>query len=283
MNESDLFQPINEYLIKKGKFMNLVKITIIMFVLTLLCSNLSAIDEKGLKVGFSYSTLTGSEMINAEFRSNFSAGIFVNKRLNKWLILQPELLYSSKGAIYDGKEKLYVDEDMDGYFDEDPYDQIDNDGDGLIDEDRPDSGFNVSGYYKLYYLEIPILLKMTTEHFISNNLNIILGPSFNILLDDKNKLKQAGNEYLSGHLSELNIFDLSAIFGLEYSINKFKFELRVNQGLIQNKFKSVSEVFMEDYPDLFISFFGEDYQEYVKCSENYGYNTLFSVFLSVSF
>jgi hypothetical protein len=262
---------------------NLVKIQIIMFVLILLCSNLSAIDEKGVKVGFSYSTLTGSEMTNAEFRSNFSAGLFVNKRLNSWLILQSELLYSSKGAIYNGTERLYTDNDMDGYFDEDPYDQIDNDGDGLIDEDQPELDFNVSGYYKLYYIEIPILLKMTTEHFISNNLNIILGPSFNILLDDKNKLKQDGYEYLNGHLSDLNTFDLSAIFGVEYSINKFIFELRVNQGLIQNKFKSVSETFIEDFPDLFILLIGEDYQEYVKGRENYGYNTSFSVFLSVLF
>ncbi|MCK5186282.1 MAG: hypothetical protein KAR43_04050, partial [Deltaproteobacteria bacterium] len=30
------------------------------------------------------------------------------------------------------------DDDMDGFFDEDPYDQIDNDGDGRIDEDPMD-------------------------------------------------------------------------------------------------------------------------------------------------
>ena len=78
--------------------MKLINISILFLLIILLFSNLSAIDEKGVKAGFNYSTLTGNNMSNAEFRSNYSAGLFLNKRLNNLLILQLELLYSSTSS-----------------------------------------------------------------------------------------------------------------------------------------------------------------------------------------
>lgn len=269
-----------------GVIMNLIKFSILVLALTLLCSNLMAIDEKGVKVGFNYSTLTGKNMINSEFMSNYSVGLFLNKRLNNWLVLQPELLISSRGANYDGKERIYLDNDADGFFDEDPFDLLDNDGDGLIDEDRSELDFKVNGHYQLYYLEIPILLKATTEHFISKNLNIIFGPSFNILVDGKYKLRQDGYEYHNGHLSNLNTFDFSAVFGFEYSAGRYRIELRANHSFTENDFKSTGEALMESIEnpeDIFGPSIGDDYQSYCKFEKVKGYNTSISLLLGVSF
>ncbi len=102
----------------------------IIFISILIFSNLISIDEKGLKIGLSYSNITGKHTFNSEFTPSFVGGIFLNKQLNNWLSLQTELLISIKGSKYEGKERLFLDNDADGSFDEDPFDQIDNDGDG---------------------------------------------------------------------------------------------------------------------------------------------------------
>ena len=265
--------------------MNLMKISILFMLIVLLFSNLLAIDEKGVKVGFNYSTITGSEMVNAEFCPNFSAGLFVSKRLNNWLVLQPELLFSSKGSNYDGKERLYLDNDADGYFDEDPFDLIDNDGDGWIDEDRPELYFNVSGSYKLYYLEIPILLKASPFNFISNNLDLIFGPSFNILLDGKYEFKQDSYEPYKGDLTNLKTFDLIAILGFVYSVSNYKIDLRVNHSLIVNNIKSAGEAAIEsiENPEEIYGPTTEDGYLYCKFKKLSGFNTSVSLLLSVLF
>jgi len=266
--------------------MNSIKISIIIFLLILIFSNLSAIDEKGLKIGFNYSKLTGNNMMNVEFRSNFSAGLFLNKTLNNWLVIQPEIMFSSKGANCDGKERIYLDNDADGNFDEDPFDLLDNDNDGLIDKDQPELDFNVKGYYQLNYLEIPILLNASTSNFISKNLDFVFGPSFNILLNGKYKLKQDGYEFHSGNLSNLNTFDFSAVFGIVYSIDRYKLELRANHSFINHNFKSAGKAIMESIEnpeEVFGPIIGDDYLNYCKFEKISGYNTAISLLLSVLF
>ncbi len=265
--------------------MNLRKRSILLILIILLFSNLLAIDEKGLKAGFNYSTITGSEMSNAEFCPNFSAGLFVSKRLNNWLVLQPELMLSSKGSNYDGKERLYIDNDADGDFDEDPFDLIDNDGDGYIDEDRPELYFNVNGSYKLYYLEIPILLKVSPFNFISNNLNLIFGPSFNILLDGNYEFQQDSYEPYKGDLTNLKTFDFSAIVGFVYSINNYKIELRVNQGLIVNNIKTAGEAAIEsmENPEEIYGPTNENGYLYCRFEKLNGFNTSVSLLVSILF
>ena len=45
--------------------------------------------------------------------------------------------------------KFNIDEDGDGFYDEDPFDLIDNDGDGLIDEDREEMPFKIPRNFSL--------------------------------------------------------------------------------------------------------------------------------------
>lgn len=265
--------------------MKLVKFSLLFILLTLILSNLNAIDEKGIKAGLNFSTLTGENMNNAEFRPNLTAGFYLNKRVNSWLVLQPELLFSLKGTNYDGTEKIFADDDGDGSFDEDPFDGIDNDGDGFIDEDYPYLDFKVKGYYQLSYLEIPLLLKASTEGFLSKNLNLIFGPSFNFLLDAKYKLKQEGYSYLEGDLSELNNIDVSGVFGLEYSNGRYSVELRANYSFSKNDFISTGEAILKEMENL-DEHFGpsdEDIFEYIKFTEVIGFNTSVSLILGFSF
>jgi len=269
----------------KGVLMNLMRKSVLFVLVFLLFSNLYAFDEKGVKAGIIYSTITGYEMDNAEFSTNFSAGVFANKRLNNWLVIQSELLFSSKGSNYSGEEKFTVDNDGDGVFDEDPFDSLDNDGDGLTDEDMQESSFKVKGHYKLYYLEVPVLIKFLAFANTSKNVHLLIGPSFNILLDSNYKLKDVGYDYYKGNLTDLKPFDISSILGIVYTSGKYQIELRGSHSLIENKFKTVSEVYMEAMEN-HGEIFGpgiEHNSQYIKFAEARGYNASISLLLSYVF
>lgn len=265
--------------------MKQTKLSLLFILFTLLISNLSALDAKGAKLGLNLSTLTGGQADNAKVRPNLTAGFYLTQRLNNWLVLQPEVLYIVRGSFHRGTERLLVDDDMDGSFSEDPFDLLDNDGDGLIDEDKEELDFEVNGHYQLSYLEIPLLLKASTEGFFSKNINLVFGPSFNFLLDGKYKLKQEGYSYHTGDLSDLNSFEIQGVLGLEYSSGKFSIELRANQGFTENEFISTGEVIMrslDDSENYFAPFF-EDYEEFIIFQEVKGYNTSVSLILGYSF
>jgi len=226
--------------------MNIIKRVILVSLFCLVLSNLLGIDKKGIKVGYSFFTITGNNIKNVEFQSNFSSGFFITMRLANWLKIQPELLLSSNGANFKGKERFYVDNDEDGIFDEEVFDLLDNDGDGLIDEDTPELYNEFKGSYKLYYFEIPIILKFNINSIISKDFKFLLGPSFNILTNGKYKLKTNGSEYIEGQLTELKTIDICGKFGCEYSFGKYSLELRANYSFIENRFKSYGDITIEN-------------------------------------
>jgi len=53
---------------------------------------------KGLKIGFGFSSLTGTDVYDWEERVTFTMGAFVDFRVTEFLAIQPELLYNCKGA-----------------------------------------------------------------------------------------------------------------------------------------------------------------------------------------
>ncbi|MBC8527108.1 MAG: PorT family protein [Candidatus Cloacimonetes bacterium] len=253
-----------------------------------LCTSLFAIeiDEKGIKLGINYTRLFGNATENTDFTPGFSIGAFINKRVNNWLVIQPELLLSSKLVYRDGEERFYLDNDADGSFDEDEYDLIDNDGDGLIDEDRSELYFQTKGHYQLYYLEIPILFKTITQKSSSNRINLIFGPSFNFLLKDEYKFTNNGNEFHSSDMSGTDTFNLEVMCGIEYKIGKYVIELRLDQGVTKNNYKSAGEVMMdsfESYEEIFGPSVGDDYSDYCRYQKVSGYNTSVTLLLNIFF
>lgn len=55
----------------------------------------------GLKGGFNGSTFSGTNSKGSEYKAGFAAGGFVNFGVSDNFSIQPELLYSQKGASYD--------------------------------------------------------------------------------------------------------------------------------------------------------------------------------------
>jgi hypothetical protein len=262
----------------------IAKIVLLVVLILSLCLSIWAIDEKGIKFGINYSRLLGNATENTDFTPGFSIGAFVNKRVNNWLVIQPELLLSSKLVYRDGEERFYLDNDADGSFDEDEYDLIDNDGDGLIDEDRSELYFQTKGHYQLYYLEVPILFKTTTKIFSSNNINFFFGPSFNILLKCEYKFTNNGNEFHSSDMSGTDTFNLEVTCGIEYKIGKYVIELRLNQDVTKNNYKPAGEIMMdsfESYEEIFGPSVGDDYSDYCRYQKVSGYNTSVTLLLSI--
>ncbi|WP_345237425.1 porin family protein [Hymenobacter saemangeumensis] len=60
----------------------------------------------GLKAGGSYSTFDGQDATNAKSRFGFHAGVFANISLSDLIAVQPELVFSQKGAKYSTTDAL---------------------------------------------------------------------------------------------------------------------------------------------------------------------------------
>lgn len=56
----------------------------------------------GIKGGASYASVVGQQVDGAAYKWGFHGGVLVNFPLNRQLSIQPEVLYSQKGALGDG-------------------------------------------------------------------------------------------------------------------------------------------------------------------------------------
>ncbi len=242
------------------------------------------IDGKGINLGLNYTKLWGNVQGSSDLTPRFTIGGFVNKKINNWLVIQPEVLLTSKIVYRDGKERLMLDNDVDGLFNEDEYDLINNDGDGLIDEDRQELEFEANGHYQLYYLEIPILFKTWSFMNLPHNMNIIFGPSFDFLLWGNYKFNQAGHSYQSKDLSGISVFSMDLFCGIEYDFGKYGLQLLINQGIIENEYKSAGEVIMHTLKENGGSVWPgiDNYSEYCKFQKVSGYGTSVTVLLSIN-
>lgn len=253
------------------------KILITTAILLFVVANVFCLNNYGGKLGINFSSINGVNTPNSQYKPNFSIGFYSIFSLNNWLQLQPEMLLSAKGSNYHGSEKFLIDEDLDGEFNEDPLDFLDNDHDGYIDEDKPELPFDVDGHFQTYYLDLPVLLKANIPQISKQKISVLFGPSFNILLSGKYKLKHNDKTY-TGDLSDLDAIDLTAVLGMEYSFKKFQLEFRVAQSVLENNYRSGCKNLVEEYPDLY------DYEEeYLRYDKIYGYNTNFTLFLRKQF
>ncbi len=270
----------------EGIIMKVIKVFIVILIISSLYSSLNAIDidDKGITFGLNYTKLYGNVKESSDFTPGFTIGGFVNKRINNYLVIQPELHLTSKIVYKDGKERLMLDNDLDGLFNEDEYDLIDNDGDGLVDEDRQELEFEANGHYQLFYLEIPILLK---ANFIINspqNFNFIFGPSFDFLLWGDYQFTQAGESFESNDLSGISDFSIEIVCGIEYDFGKYGIKLLINQEIIENEYKSAGEVIMQTFKENGGSVWPgiDNYTEYCKFQKVSGYGTTVTVMLSIN-
>ena len=157
--------------------------------------------EWGVKVGANASSLTNSDFLESsstfDSKMKFSvyAGIFAEFRINDYLGIQPELLYSRQGVRYDDKI----------------------------------AGVKVKGWHRLNYLNLPVLAKI----YVLENLSIDLGPQFGYLLNYNGELKVDGDKIIDDDSKDgLKEFDVSFAMGATFKITEnLDLSARYNLGL----------------------------------------------------
>ncbi|HEX9972871.1 MAG TPA: porin family protein, partial [bacterium] len=101
----------------------------------------------GIIGGMNLANFSGDEAKDSKSKTGFAAGGFVTFNLSEKLAIQPEILYSTKGAKYEDSQ----------------------------------AGMKIKATTSLNYLDIPVLGVFSPV----NNIKLFAGPSINIFLDGK--------------------------------------------------------------------------------------------------
>ena len=150
----------------------------------------------GIKGGVNFSNLNTQNVESNNVLTGFNAGLFAKIPITSSFAIQPELLYTTKGA------KLTYD----NYF------------------------VNGSAKFNLNYLELPVLLAIN----ITPNFNIHAGPYVAYLLDGNVTNDVSGTLFdIQNNINndDYNKFDTGLSLGLGYDASQFGFGARYNYGL----------------------------------------------------
>lgn len=157
------------------------------------------VDGVGLKAGWNITTLTGemAEAANVESINGLLAGGFVRFEIAKGFSLQPELLFSRKGA----------------------------EGDTL----------GIRGTVTLNYIEIPVLLRYTIPVDFSYVPTVFAGPAFSGRLSANAEATVWGRAFTTSITDEVKSSDTGIVLGFEIAFpgnpRRITFEGRFTQGL----------------------------------------------------
>ncbi|CAM3605485.1 PorT family protein [Flavobacterium psychrophilum] len=162
-------------------------------------SQSSNIDSKlkfGVKGGANFSNLYTDNVDDNNVLIGFNVGLFAKFPITKTFAIQPELLYTTKGA------KLKYN----NYF------------------------VNGTSTFKLNYIELPVLLVIN----LTNNFNIHAGPYVAYLVDGKATNDAQGTLFdIENNLKneDYSKFDTGLSVGLGYNTDRIGFGVRYNYGL----------------------------------------------------
>ncbi|WP_333696610.1 porin family protein [Flavobacterium sp.] len=150
----------------------------------------------GIKGGLNFSNLYTDDVDDNNVLTSFNAGIFINMPLTQSISIQPEFLFSRKGA-----ELVY------------------------------DNAFaQGTGKFKLNYIEVPVLLKLN----LTENFNVHAGPYFAYLVDAQvTNESSSGNFDFEENLNndDFNKFDFGLSAGIGFDFDTFGIGARYNYGL----------------------------------------------------
>jgi hypothetical protein len=148
----------------------------------------------GVKGGLNLNRVNG-QSFNDAFDMGYMAGAFAEIDINKFIGIQPELLYSQTMTKRSSFSTLYNSRFTQAFL-------IDN------------------AYTRLNYLSVPVLLRLNLGKLITFN----AGPQFGILMgQDKNVLTNAENAFKTG--------DISAVVGAQLNLSSFRIYGRYVAGL----------------------------------------------------
>ena len=150
----------------------------------------------GLKGGFNGSTFSGTDSKGSEYKAGFAAGAFLNFGLSENLSVQPELLYSQKGASIDGVTYIT--------------------GTPTAPVIKTDG----TGKTTLGYLDVPIMFRYATGDD-GQGLFFEAGPQGSFVINQRSFLEDGGGKQIgssSTSTDDLNKVVLGYVAGLGYQL-----------------------------------------------------------------
>jgi hypothetical protein len=133
----------------------------------------------GIKAGASLSNFVGKDVDNSDNLFGFHAGFVANIALGDRLSVQPELLYSTKGAKAEASG----------------------------------GGTTIKGTQSLHYVELPILVKAKFNQFF-----VEAGPQAGVLVRAKSKVEGGGVDESISNKDEFNLVDFGYAAGIGYQL-----------------------------------------------------------------
>lgn len=150
----------------------------------------------GVKGGVNFSNLYTDNVEDNNVMTGFNAGVFTKLSITESLAIQPELLYTTKGA-----------------------------------ELKYNNAFvNGTSTFRLNYLELPVLLVIN----LTDNFNVHAGPYFSYLLDGKVTNDSQGTLFdIENNIKneDYNKFDTGLSVGVGFDADQLGFGVRYNYGL----------------------------------------------------
>ena len=77
-------------------------------ILAISLFGINGFAQFGVKAGANFATLTGDDTEDAKMRVAFYAGVLYNIMINEMFSFQPELVYSSQGAKFEGSDDARI-------------------------------------------------------------------------------------------------------------------------------------------------------------------------------
>lgn len=182
------------------------KLLVFLFALFFFSISSFAQIQLGLKGGLNLSSLKGDDAPeNAENRTGFAGGAFLQYQFSSMFAIQPELTYSMKGATEKGNF------DFEGFQ------------------------YDYDATYKLNYLEIPVLLKLIIPtQGAGVRPTIFAGPSVAFKMSSKQSVEINGQS-VEDDLENIKSTDFGLVFGggLGFPLGKGElgFDIRYILGL----------------------------------------------------
>lgn len=153
-------------------------------------------SQFGVKGGANFSNLYTEDVDDNNVLTSFNAGVFASLPITDFIAIQPELLYSRKGAE-------------------------------LVYDSALASG---TAKFKLNYIEAPVLLKMN----LVKNFNVHVGPYFAYLVDAQvtNESESGSLDFEETYDNDdFNKFDVGLAAGVGIDLDNVGIGLRYNYGL----------------------------------------------------
>jgi hypothetical protein len=138
----------------------------------------------GVKGGFNGSTFSGTDSKGSEYKAGFAAGVFANFGINDQFSIQPEVLFSQKGAS--------------------------------VDDFQGVSGNTFKS--TLSYIDVPILARINTGD-AGKGFFFEIGPQGSLVVADRDFIQRSGNKYNENTTTQdLNKVLIGYVGGIGYQI-----------------------------------------------------------------